>query len=188
MKIPNHKSSFQKIQKWRKIEILLDPNSKPQKFFKKNPEMEKPKTIAILFLPPVIERDVELFHHKKFGIRKRISGSEDRNKGSTSTDESEPMDESTTSTTEEPKQRISLNNNNTFAASPPSIPLSLLPRPHPHQYPKSDTNLITNVKIEKIDVENESRALLPPPPPPAAPTPPHPHHMPHPPEHVAPPL
>ena len=41
MKIPNHKSSFQKIQKWRKMEILLDPNSKPQKFFKKNPEMEK---------------------------------------------------------------------------------------------------------------------------------------------------
>ena len=31
MKIPNHKSSFKKIQKWKKIEILLDPNSKPQK-------------------------------------------------------------------------------------------------------------------------------------------------------------
>ena len=39
MKIPNHKSSFKKIQKWKKIEILLDPNSKPQKFFKKIPEM-----------------------------------------------------------------------------------------------------------------------------------------------------
>ena len=35
MKNPNHKSSFKKIQKWKKIEILLDPNSKPQKFFKK---------------------------------------------------------------------------------------------------------------------------------------------------------
>ena len=45
MKIPNHKSSFKKIQKWKKIEILLDPNSKPQKFFKKNPEMEKSKKI-----------------------------------------------------------------------------------------------------------------------------------------------
>ena len=41
MKNPNHKSSFKKIQKCKKIEILLDPNSKPQKFFKKNPEMEK---------------------------------------------------------------------------------------------------------------------------------------------------
>ena len=42
MKIPNHESSFKKIQKWKKIETLLDPNSKPQKFFKKKyPEMEK---------------------------------------------------------------------------------------------------------------------------------------------------
>ena len=85
------------------------------------------------------------------------------------------MDESI-NTTEEPKQRsISLNNNNTFAATPPSsIPLSLLPRPHPHQqYPKSD-NLITNVKIEKIEVENEmsTRTLLPPPPPPPQQMPP----------------
>ena len=41
MKIPNHESSFKKIQKWKKIEILLDPNSKPQKFFQENPEMEE---------------------------------------------------------------------------------------------------------------------------------------------------
>ena len=45
MKIPKHKNSFTKIQKCKKIEILLDPNSKPQKFFKKNPEMEKSKKI-----------------------------------------------------------------------------------------------------------------------------------------------
>ena len=30
---PNHSSSLKDIQKWKKIEILLDPNSKPQKFF-----------------------------------------------------------------------------------------------------------------------------------------------------------
>ena len=49
LKNPNHKSSFKKIQKCKKIEILLDWNSKPQKFFKKffkkNPEMEKSKKI-----------------------------------------------------------------------------------------------------------------------------------------------
>ena len=81
------------------------------------------------------------------------------------------MDESI-NTTEEPKQRsIRLKNNNTFAATP----LSLLPRPHPHQqYPKSDNNLITNVKIEKIEVENEmsTRTLLPLPAPSANATPP----------------
>ena len=118
---------------------------------------------------PVIERDVENFHHKKFGIRKRLQGG-DRNKGSTSTeDESEPMDESTN----EPTKRISLNLNNNFAATPTSPP----PASPPH-YQKSE-NLITNVKIEKVD---SPPVHLPAPPPVAvapmqAPAPP-PHHMP----------
>ena len=124
---------------------------------------------------PVIERDVENFHHKKFGIRKRICG--DRNKGSTSTeDESEPMDES--SQNEPTGKIISLNNNNfaatptSPAASPPSSSSALPPN---HQ--KSE--LITNVKIEKVD---SPPVHLPAPPPVAAapmqaPAPP-PHHMP----------
>ena len=83
------------------------------------------------------------------------------------------MDESI-NTTEEPKQRsISLNNNNTFAATPPLInpPSACCHAPHPHQqYPKSD-NLITNVKIEKIEVENEMSTRMPPPPPQQMPPP-----------------
>ena len=45
--IPNHKSSFKKIQKCKKIEILLDWNSKPQKFFQKNPEVEENEKTAL---------------------------------------------------------------------------------------------------------------------------------------------
>ena len=79
--IPNHKSSFKKIQKWKKIETLLDPpNSKPQKFFKENPEMSH--SLNKLFLDVIHRQNLSIGQNVQISIhphcRKKSSSFQER--------------------------------------------------------------------------------------------------------------